>query len=222
MKSAGILSTLGVGICAVFLAFFLVQPYSAEVTANRLSFYWSLLLPDVLVGGWLSIPDDWKATETVKAFFDSFNTSFLPLNRLSVLLIAAVESLWIYSLGSLIFRVLKNPLEESPLLRFSLTCLTGAAALSALTGILGLLGCLQPWLFWTLAAGTILTLLWRIRNSCELRVASCEKMECATPSDFSGGLRTPARPTAYCLRGLKPHRYQLKWAQLLFVIVVFY
>ena len=179
MKSASILSTLGVGICAVFLAIFLVQPYSAEIAANRLSFYSSLILPDIIVGEWLSIPDNCRAPESVKTFFDSFNTSFLPLNRLSVLLIAAVESLWIYSLGSLIFRVLKNPLEESPLLRFSLTCLTGAAALSALTGFLGLIGCLQTWLFWTLATGTILTLIWRIVR--RIRNSECELQTNLTP-----------------------------------------
>ena len=166
MKSAGFLSTLCVGICVVaFSAFFLAPTYQ-PMFSNRLTFLWTYLFASDL---WLSIPEEWRASETVKTFFDNFNTSFLPINRWSILLIAAVESLWIYSFGSLIFRFLKNPLEESPLLRFCLTCLTGAAALSALTGILGLIGCLQSWLFWTLAAGTTLTLLWRIflriRNS---------------------------------------------------------
>ena len=173
MKSAGFLSTLCVGICVVaFSAFFLAPTYQ-PMFSNRLTFLWTYLFASDL---WLSIPEEWRASETVKTFFDNFNTSFLPINRWSILLIAAVESLWIYSLGSLIFRVLKNPLEESPLLRFCLTCLTGAAALSALTGFLGLIGCLQSWLFWTLAAGTILTLVWRIvrriRNS-ELGIRNC-------------------------------------------------
>ena len=209
MKSAGFLSTLGVGLCVVVFAAFFLAPMYQPMFSNRLTFLWSCLLAsDILSFNWLFLPEEWHASETVKTFFDSFNTSFLPINRWSILLIAAVESLWIYSLGALIFRVLKNPLEESPLLRFCLTCLTGAAALSALTGFLGLIGCLQSWLFWTLAAGMILTLVWKIRNSvllkspqisCELRVASCEKKECVIPFDFSGGLRTPARPTAYCL-----------------------
>ena len=209
MKSAGFLSTLGVGVCFIaFIAFFLAPMYQ-PMFANRLTFLWGCLMAsDILNFNWLFLPEEWRASETVKTFIDSFNTSFLPINRWSILLIVTIESVWIYSLGSLIFRALKNPLEESPLLRFCLTCLTGAAALSALTGFLGLIGCLQSWLFWTLAAGTIVTLLWRIRNavlhkspqiSCELRVASCEKMECEIPFDFSGGLRTPARPTAYCL-----------------------
>jgi hypothetical protein len=120
--------------------------------SNRLTFLWSCLLAsDILSFNWLFLPEEWRASETVKMFFDSFNTSFLPINRWSILLIVTIESLWIYSLGSLIFRVLKNPLQEFPLLRFCLTCLIGAAALSALTGFLGLIGCLQSWLFWTLA-----------------------------------------------------------------------
>ncbi|MBR5160491.1 MAG: hypothetical protein IKW80_02600, partial [Thermoguttaceae bacterium] len=148
MKSAGFLSTLCVGICVVaFSAFFLAPTYQ-PMFSNRLTFLWTYLFASDL---WLSIPEEWRASETVKTFFDSFNTSFLPINRWSILLIAAIESLWIYSFGSLIFRFLKNPLEESPLLRFCLTCLTGAAALSTLTGFLGLIGCLQSWLFWTLA-----------------------------------------------------------------------
>ena len=173
MKSAGFLSTLCVGICVVaFSAFFLAPTYQ-PMFSNRLTFLWTYLFASDL---WLSIPEEWRASETVKTFFDNFNTSFLPINRWSILLIAAVESLWIYSFGSLIFRFLKNPLEESPLLRFCLTCLTGAAALSALTGFLGLIGCLQSWLFWTLAAGSILTLVWKIvriiRNS-ELGIRNC-------------------------------------------------
>ena len=193
MKSTGFLSTLGVGICAVFLAIFLLIPYS-ELLATKFAYFLYLLYPDEIVGGWFSLPNDWRATETVKAFFDSFNTSYLPMNRLSVLLIAAIESLWIYSLGSLIFRLLNNPLQdESPALQFCMECLTGAAALSAMTGILGLLGCLHGWLFWTLAAGMIIA-KFGMRNaelrkahqiSCELRDASCEK---ATNDNNSEGL----------------------------------
>ncbi len=163
MKSAGFLSTLGVGICVVAFSVFFLAPMNSLVFSNRLTFLWTCLMASDF--NWFFFPEEWRASETVKAFFGSFNTSFLPINRWSILLIVTIESLWIYSLGALIFRVLKNPLEESPLLRFCLTCLTGAAALSALTGILGLIGCLQSWLFWTLAAGTILTLVLKIRNS---------------------------------------------------------
>ncbi|MBR6436225.1 MAG: hypothetical protein IKS45_06940 [Thermoguttaceae bacterium] len=149
MKSAGFLSTLGVGLCVVAFAAFFLAPIYQPMFSNRLTFLWTCLMASDF--NWFFFPEEWRASETVKTFFDSFNTSFLPINRWSILLIAAIESLWIYSFGSLIFRVLKNPLEESPLLRFCLTCLTGAAALSTLTGFLGLIGCLQSWLFWTLA-----------------------------------------------------------------------
>ena len=152
MKSPGFLSTLGVGLCVVAFSAFFLAPMYHPIFSNRLTFLWSCLMAsDILSFNWLFLPEEWRASETVKTFFDSFNTSFLPINRWSILLIVTIESLWIYSLGSLIFRILKNPLEEFPLLRFCLTCLTGAAALSALTGFLGLIGCLQSWLFWTLA-----------------------------------------------------------------------
>ena len=201
MKSAGFLSTLGVGLCVVAISAFFLAPTYQPMFSNRLTFLWSCLLAsDILSFNWLFLPEEWRASETVKTFFDSFNTSFLPINRWSILLIVTIESLWIYSLGSLIFRVLKNPLEEFPLLRFCLTCLTGAATLSALTGFLGLIGCLQSWLFWTLAAGTILTLLWRIRDavlikssqiSCDLRVASCENSKATNKNNCETRSETP-------------------------------
>ncbi len=229
MKSAGFLSTLGVGLCVVAISAFFLAPTYQPMFSNRLTFLWTYLFASDL---WLSIPEEWRASETVKTFFDNFNTSFLPINRWSILLIAAVESLWIYSFGSLIFRFLKNPLEESPLLRFCLTCLTGAAALSALTGFLGLIGCLQSWLFWTLAAGTILTLLWRIRDSvllkspqisCELRVASCENSNATNGSDYNtsrAASRTGSGATPPHSSLLTPHSSLLTPNSIVIIVLI--